>query len=835
MGPATSKPHYDNPQKIAQQIVPSNVVQNVQDATQTIDQTQAKQSSPSAHLEPFVIAWVDQDINGIANRHIPERLLEVNAALKTFGEAEEFKKYLQQCTTEKIVLITSGTIGNKLVPEVHSAKNLVSILIFCFKVESHEEWAKPYPKISDVVSDKDKLLENLRNIRTKFESLEESKSMEVVLREIPEQAIDIGQMSVFWFQFFLQFLLHSQELASYDSFDDLILTLNEHSAEDKGDKDFIENFRINYRENQAISWLLRDGPFKRLVRQALLEYDVQLLFPLRFLLADAEKQLKMYQARGITVYRYIPMSKEQMEHLKVHPGQPLVINNFLSASTDPDEINPTVPSSDSLIPVRVQIKAEAIDGAAPFAILSDDMGLSQLSLKGTEVLFMAGATFEIGPLLCDGSNWTLKLTLIDHRKCHLFESLYKEYQREIPATFISNLLVKCSRRKKAILFNGKLHSVLSENHGLKPLLSQNIKHLSNVFSALSLTLFLHCSNLCLVASGYELCLVRDLRDYHTSLSSALLEMIGRAGREMVHIDDGFSFEYWRSFTEQIHLFTTAKSLSSSTTTQPKYVTSYVLDRHGKENEKQRTFNSTDRLMLHLVDVVLKNYQRELDEWHSVNDTEEVTRVQKEIMEIYTKVRMIDMRIRHPKSAMKKLQSGTPLLYWLRSPKVDDVEIIDKTEGIFETSFHQYRTCVSDNELHNYVVKNETSYNIFIVIQSSYPAKLAENFSRFSNVYCVLRYGINSTAPQNQRESRRESERSTGAASNSGEAVANADTSTIKSLDDLTFYLTWNLIKYYRKMAEQYQAHKMLVEARGMLVEAQRLCKFLSKTSFRPIE
>ena len=59
-------------------------------------------------------------------------------------------EFLQSITDEKIFMICSGILGERLVPKVHSMSQIDSIFIFCHDREQHDKWIDSWSKIKGV-------------------------------------------------------------------------------------------------------------------------------------------------------------------------------------------------------------------------------------------------------------------------------------------------------------------------------------------------------------------------------------------------------------------------------------------------------------------------------------------------------------------------------------------------------------------------------------------------------------------------------------------------------------------------------------------------------------
>lgn len=53
-------------------------------------------------------------------------------------------------TCNDCILITSGSLGENVVPRVYELETLKGIAIYCLKVSYHRKWAKKFPKVEIV-------------------------------------------------------------------------------------------------------------------------------------------------------------------------------------------------------------------------------------------------------------------------------------------------------------------------------------------------------------------------------------------------------------------------------------------------------------------------------------------------------------------------------------------------------------------------------------------------------------------------------------------------------------------------------------------------------------
>ena len=64
-----------------------------------------------------------------------------------FQNDEECQKYIEHKSNHRLVLITSGSCGLKLVPQIHHHPQVISIYVFCMDEIRHQKWACKFSKV----------------------------------------------------------------------------------------------------------------------------------------------------------------------------------------------------------------------------------------------------------------------------------------------------------------------------------------------------------------------------------------------------------------------------------------------------------------------------------------------------------------------------------------------------------------------------------------------------------------------------------------------------------------------------------------------------------------
>lgn len=111
---------------------------------------------PSQRLvQNFLLLWVDaliDDSNKVCQNTLNELRSVVND-VKMMTTLDQCIQFLSEIKKEKIFLITSGSLGEHLIPDIHTWLQLDAIYIFVRKKSVHESWANTWSKIKGVYTD----------------------------------------------------------------------------------------------------------------------------------------------------------------------------------------------------------------------------------------------------------------------------------------------------------------------------------------------------------------------------------------------------------------------------------------------------------------------------------------------------------------------------------------------------------------------------------------------------------------------------------------------------------------------------------------------------------
>ncbi|CAF5157105.1 unnamed protein product, partial [Rotaria sp. Silwood1] len=102
--------------------------------------------------ENYLVIWVDGNID-MANQDCQNTMEQLRAVVNQVKPCETAEQCIQQLTEnqeEISFVISSGALGQHLVPDIHDMTKLNAIFIFCGNKQQHQVWAQNWPKIKGV-------------------------------------------------------------------------------------------------------------------------------------------------------------------------------------------------------------------------------------------------------------------------------------------------------------------------------------------------------------------------------------------------------------------------------------------------------------------------------------------------------------------------------------------------------------------------------------------------------------------------------------------------------------------------------------------------------------
>lgn len=121
-----------------------------------------KPSLLATSLSPgdFRLFWLASNIDQIKEKNQPAfaSLERLSKSIEVFTDNHAYLDHLMEDqSSEKIILLASGSIGQSAVPIIHDMAQIDSIFIFCLNKSLHERWSKEFSKIKGVFNHIDEM------------------------------------------------------------------------------------------------------------------------------------------------------------------------------------------------------------------------------------------------------------------------------------------------------------------------------------------------------------------------------------------------------------------------------------------------------------------------------------------------------------------------------------------------------------------------------------------------------------------------------------------------------------------------------------------------------
>lgn len=709
----------------------------------------------SIELETFTLVWLDPNVDSHeGNRETQNSLRKILSCLVTFDQISTCEYCLKQCDiNQKIILITSGAFGETIVPKIHYLPSIISIYVYCLDVPRNISWSKTYPKVRAVLSSKHYLLQELSNNQIYLEHIEDSKSLQAY-------SLDVSTASYIWYELLLEILLSSDYLPSIPTSEAFREILRKYSSNDKYGLESIARFERTYRRDKAVSYLMNDSTLARHLNKILRERQVNMLFPSRFLLVDIHKQLLAHQASSLHAYRLQPMIKSQMETLRANPGQIVVYNGFLPASTNRSRLLSSITKDNPFEMVLMHIQAEYRSGVAPFAYLHE-IDSSIETTNHDEVLFMCGAIFQLGRLEHQEDIWVLNLKLMSDQD---IPELFTRKQKLIQThdfRQIGDLLNHCGENNQASIFYDQLLQELPDEHILIPRLTEQ----------LSISLESQLSFHFPPNTRYVLV---DLSIDH---AMKMLNCLNALTSDEIYVSEKtMAKDVFERFDRPLKVFTTT-SFAQSLGDLPDLIRIFTLE---------KVHSNIEDFLYQLVDEILRDYQRELDQYSQLGDIHHAKQLQ-------DKIHSIEKQFPRKTLAKAPQQSIEYSLVFL----VLNNEDLSSIRTDFNEFFIFFQFFFNIDLCHQYIVEQGYSTEIFLIIVSIDSSNILEQFIQFSNVKYV--YCLSSKKSSQRIFSNRRS---------------------------LEHQLCLDLFEYYDELGDRYELNKHSTLARDIFRKGKQLSRFM---------
>ncbi|CAF4423633.1 unnamed protein product [Rotaria sp. Silwood2] len=246
-------------------------------------------------VENNLVIWVDRNIDE-TNQDCQNSLMQLRSvvnAVETCTTTEACIQYLNESNEETAFVISSGALGQRMVPDIHGISKLNAIYIFCPNKDQNEEWAKKWSKIKGIHTSIKSICEALAM------GVKESNQNNILVSIITTNeggfSEDLNQLepTFMYSHIFKEILLdmkHDQQAIK-----DLATYCRELYMKNDVETKNINEFEYNYQPSQAISWYthpkVSSTPFASIREASKFAEEEEILFSMNtiFRIGDIRK------------------------------------------------------------------------------------------------------------------------------------------------------------------------------------------------------------------------------------------------------------------------------------------------------------------------------------------------------------------------------------------------------------------------------------------------------------------------------------------------------------------------------------------------------------------
>lgn len=353
-------------------------------------------------VQNFLLVWLDGNIdeNNSDYQNTITKLREVINTVHRFTDVGEFVRFITDMKGKKAFIISSGALGQTVIPSVHDMAQVSTIYIFCGNKARHEQWTQQWPKIKGVFTEIKPICTALRKAVQECDQNTISMSFMTTNHDIKNQNLDQLDQSFMYTQILKEILItidfesqHFIEFINYcrDQFDG-------NPAELKN----VDKLEREYRLHTPIWWYTYHCFLYSMLNCALRTMEVDIIIKAGFFIRDLHRHIarlhsEQNHAASFVVYRGQGLSQTDFDQLMKTIGGLLSFNNFLSTSKNRQVslkfAHDTMKTYD-LLGILFVITIDPSIPSTPFASVRD-VGYYQAE---EEILFSMHSVFRIGQI-----------------------------------------------------------------------------------------------------------------------------------------------------------------------------------------------------------------------------------------------------------------------------------------------------------------------------------------------------------------------------------------------------------------------------------------------------
>ncbi|CAF1342373.1 unnamed protein product [Adineta steineri] len=419
----------------------------------------------------YLLVWVDANIDQ-ANKDCQDTLNQLKNVVNDVNlctEPNQCIQVLNKVDKEHAFVITSGSLGQHLVPEIHDMPQVDAIYIFCGDKSRHQGWAQNWTKIKGIHTNIKSICQALQLAVKQCDQDTVAVSFLAVNEMASTESLNQLEPTFMYTQLFKEILLDIE----YDrkAIKDLAACCREVFTGNTFELKIINEFEHDYRPEQAIWWYTRECFTNKMLNQALRILDADIIINMGFFLRDVHQQIQQlhkqqvnsYGKKTFLVYRGQGLMQSDFEKLQKARGGLMSFNNFLSTSKDKEvslHFAQYASAEQNKVGVLFIMSIDPCIKSTPFASTHEVSDFEE----GDEILFSMHTVFRVNAIKqMDNKNQLyqveLQLTTDDDQQLRLLtDRIRKETDGNTGWERLGKLLLKIGQFNKA----EELYNVLLE-------------------------------------------------------------------------------------------------------------------------------------------------------------------------------------------------------------------------------------------------------------------------------------------------------------------------------------------------------------------------------------